>query len=85
MDIQVVLIFILSILTINLVVVGVYVVLVLRDFRELLKRGHSVIDGLDSFTNAVANPFSMFSGVLGAVLDGYKAIKESKSVNSIRD
>ena len=44
MDVQVVLLIILSLLTINLVVVGVYVVIVLKEFRETIKKMNTVLD-----------------------------------------
>lgn len=88
MDIQVILIIILSILTVNLMVVGVFVVLVLKDLRELVKRGHVVLDNIDSFRHNFSNPLGMFSNVISAVVDGYKAvksIKDSDSISSLKD
>ncbi|OGC47939.1 hypothetical protein A2886_01635 [candidate division WWE3 bacterium RIFCSPHIGHO2_01_FULL_42_13] len=89
MDIQVVLIFILALLTVNLVVVGVYVVLVLKELRETLRRANGILDNAGNLTDFLANPLSAFSGILEAVMKGYKAVQEVrheiKAVNSIRD
>ena len=85
MDIQVVLIFILALLTINLVVVGVYVVLVLKELRSTIKRANSLLDNADSLGDFLSNPLSAFSGVLDAVVKGYKAVQEVRSIRSSKD
>ena len=88
MDIQVVLIFILALLTVNLVVVGVYVVLVLKELRETIRRANGILDNADNLTGFLANPLSAFSGILDAVIKGYKTVQdvrhEIRAVNSIR-
>lgn len=84
MDTQAILIIILSILTVNLVIVGVFVVLVLKDVRELIKRAHDALDGLDTIKHVVSNPLSIFGGVFNALLEGYKAVKDIKDSDSVR-
>ncbi len=84
MDIQVILIFILALLTINLVVVGVYVVLVLKELRETIRRANGILDNATSLTGFLSNPLSAFSGILEAVMKGYKAVQEARAVRSIR-
>lgn len=85
MDIQVVLIFILSLLTINLIIVGVYVILVLRELRETIKKANTILDGAENVTEFLSNPFSSLSGIVDAVIKGYKAVQEVRSIRSIRD
>jgi len=80
MDIQVVLIFILALLTINLVVVGVYVVLVLKELRSTIKRANNILDNADNLSDFLANPLSAFSGILDAVVKGFKAVQEVRSI-----
>lgn len=85
MDIQVVLIFILALLTINLIVVGVYVVLVLKELRSTIKRANGILDHADSLSDFLANPLSAFSGVIDAAVKGYKAVREVRSIRSSKD
>jgi hypothetical protein len=85
MDIQVVLIFILALLTINLVVVGVYVVLVLKEVRATVKRANTILDSADHLSEFLANPLSAFSGILEAVVQGFKTIQEVRSIRGSKD
>ncbi len=85
MDIQAILVLILAILTINLVVVGVYVILVLRELRETIQKANVVLSNVNSVSSIVSNPFGMLSSFLTAVLDSYKAVKEVKTIRSLKD
>ncbi len=82
MDIQVVIVFILAILTINLLVVGVYVVLVLKDLRQTLTRVNSVVNTIDHFTTSIANPMATITSLVGAVTEGFRAVKTIRSLRS---
>lgn len=75
MDLQIVLIFILAVLTVVLVGVGVYVILVLREFRETIQKANLIIDDVETLTNVVSNPLSIVTGVI----EGIKAVKSLKS------
>uniref|UniRef100_A0A7C4TRK6 DUF948 domain-containing protein n=1 Tax=candidate division WWE3 bacterium TaxID=2053526 RepID=A0A7C4TRK6_UNCKA len=85
MDIQAILILILAVLTINLVVVGVYVILVLRELRETIKKANIVLENATSVSSLVSNPFGALSSFVSAFIEGYKAIKEVKTIRSLRD
>lgn len=82
MDIQIILIFILALLTANLLFVGVYVVLVLKELRETIRKANSVLDDVQSVSSLVTNPISSIAGVVSAVAEGYKTVK---SISSLRD
>ena len=84
MDIQVILVFILALLTINLIVVGVYVVLVLKELRETIGKANTILDGFEGVSDFISNPLTALSGLLGAVVDGYKSVKEITSIRSIK-
>lgn len=85
MDIQTILIFILAILTINLIAVGVYVILVLRDFRETVKKANSVLDNVHQVTDIVANPITTIAGIIAGVSKGVKAVKAISSLIDSKD
>jgi len=80
MDIQTILIFILSILTINLIAVGIYIILVLREFRQTIKKANYVLDNVNGFTDAIANPVSTIAGIISGVTESVKAVKKISSL-----
>ena len=80
MDIQIILIVILTILTINLIAVGVYVILVLRDFRETVKKANEVLDNVHQVTDIVANPITTIAGIIAGVTKGVRAVRAISSL-----
>lgn len=74
MELQVLLIFILALLTVTLVGVGVYIILVLREFKETIQKANLIIEDVESLTKVVSNPLSIVTGIV----QGYKAIKNLK-------
>lgn len=82
MDLQVILIFILALLTINIIIVGVYVIIVLKELRVTIKKSNEVLDNIHSVTNTVVNPITSLVGIVSGVVEGFKAVK---SITSLRD
>lgn len=82
MDVQAILIFILALLTLNLIAVGVYVILVLKEFRETIKKANMVLDDVHDVTDAVSNPISTIAGIISGVTESVKAVK---SISSLMD
>jgi hypothetical protein len=82
MDLQVILIFILALLTVNLMIVGFYVILVLKEFRETIKKSNQVLDNVHQVTDAVSNPITSLVGVVSAAVEGFKTVK---SITSLKD
>lgn len=80
LDIQTVLIFILGILTINLIIVGVYVILVLKEFRHTIKKANHVLENVNGFTDAVTNPIATIAGIISGVTESVKAVKQISSL-----
>ena len=80
MDIQSILIFILALLTINLVAVGIYVVLVLKEFRETVKKANMVLDNVHDVTDAVTNPITSIAGIISGFTESVKAVKSISSL-----
>ncbi len=85
MDIQTILIFILAILTVNLIAVGVYVIIVLRDFRETIHKANLVLDNVHNVTDTLANPVTSIAGILAGVTKGVRAVKAISSLVSSKD
>ena len=82
MDIQLVLVFILILLTINVLIVGGYVVLLLRDFRQTLKRVNSILDDVDSLSSIISNPMTILTTIAGTLKAGVKAVQTIKSIRN---
>lgn len=69
MGFQIFLIVVISILTVTIVTVGIYLVLALHDLRDTLKRSNQVIDNLTTATNILTNPMSLFTEGLNLALE----------------
>jgi prophage DNA circulation protein len=82
MDLQTVLILILILLTINLIAVGIYVLLVLKEFRETVRKANMVLDDVHEVTDAVANPITTIAGIFSGVTQSVNAVK---SISSLLD
>lgn len=82
MDIQTILIFILAILTVNLIAVGIYVIMVLKEFRETIIKANHVLDNVNNVTDLVANPITSIAGIIAGVSRGVRAVKEISSLVS---
>lgn len=81
MDIQVLLLVILLLLTINLIVVGVYIIAVLKDFRKVVSRLNSVLETVQGVTEKVSFPVMSLTGIMAGLTSGIKfldAIKGKK-------
>ncbi len=85
MDIQIVLVIILAILTLNLVIVGIYVVMILKEFRETIKKMNGMLDTISIVTESVATPITNLSGLLGSVTSGMKFFNAITSFKKRRE
>lgn len=77
MDIQTILIFILSILTITMVVIGVYVVTVLQELKKTIQRTNLILEDIEGVSNLVSNPLN----IVTAAVKGFTAIKNLRKEN----
>lgn len=80
MDLQTVLIVILVILTINLIGVGIYVILILKEFRETIRKANHVLDNVGEVTDVVVNPITSLAGVITGVTQSVNAVKAISSL-----
>ncbi len=81
MDIQILLVFILAILTIALVAVAFYVIAVLKELRNTIKKSNDVLDDVHAVTNSVSNPVNTIMGIVSGLSQGIKAVK---SITTLR-
>ena len=80
MDTQLAIILILVFLSGVTAIVSFYVITVLREFRETLKKANDVIDDAHQVTHSVASPIS---SVLNIVDSAVKSISTVKSIRSL--
>lgn len=70
------------IITIILVAVGVYLILVLHEARQSLRRANHILDHVESVIDIIdtkiARPASSLGGVLVAIKEGLELIKSFK-------
>ena len=73
---QVTLIIVLILLAINLIVVGTYLFLVLKDFRVTIKKANAVLDNADT----ISSPIATLAGIISGVSQSIKAVREISSL-----
>lgn len=79
MDTNTLLIIIIGLLSTNLMLVGVYIALVLKEARETIKKVNVLLDTTNNIADAVSVPVINTSGVLGSLSAGLS------SFNIVRD
>lgn len=61
---QILLLLVVIILTVLLVVLGIQVYLILKDFRKTLEKANKVLDNTGDITESVSAPINSFSSIL---------------------
>jgi hypothetical protein len=81
MDIaQTVLISVIIILAILLLVVGVQVFFILREFRKTVDKANKVLDNTNSITESVSTPLSSLANLAGCVKSGSSVVSFIKKL-----
>lgn len=79
MDTQFLLVFIIGLLSVNLLFVGVYIVLVLKEVRESIKKFNEIIETANQVTKSLAAPVITAAGTIEAAIQGFKAVRLLKA------
>jgi hypothetical protein len=82
MDTQFLLVLIIGLLSINLLFVGVYIVLVLKEVRESIRKFNEILETANQLTHSLATPVMTAAGTVDAFLRGFKAVRMLKTRNS---
>lgn len=82
MNTQTLLILVISLLTINLLFVGIYIVLVLKEVRETMKKFNSILDTTKSTFEAVTEPLVGVSNAVSGFTEGLKVVNFVKALRS---
>lgn len=75
MDTQTLLVIIIALLSANLIFVGVYIVLILKEVRAAITKINGILDSAEAVSSAVATPIVGASGAISAFSEGIKAFK----------
>ena len=71
---------IIALLTVNILFVGVYIVLVLKEVRQSVLKINQILDSFSAISNAISQPISQAPGIVSSVVEGIKAAKQLQHV-----
>lgn len=83
MDTQTLLVLILLLLTINILFVGVYIVLVLKEVRGSVIKVNRILDTVGALSLAVSRPIVGLSGAVEGFTEGLKIFKAVKNIKKM--
>ena len=88
MDTQFLLVLIIGLLSVNLLFVGVYIILVLKEVRNSITKFNEILETANRLTNALAAPIITTAGTLEAFIQGFKTVqtlkaRKNKSVKTV--
>lgn len=75
MDTNSLLVLIIGLLTLNLLFVGVYIVLVLKEVRESVRKANEILDSAAKISASVAEPIVGVSGMLSGFMQGLRLLR----------
>ena len=79
MDTQFLLVLIIGLLSVNLLFVGVYIVLVLKEVKNSLAKFNEILETANQVTRSLAAPIITTAGTIEAFLHGFKAVQTMKA------
>lgn len=85
MDIQLAFVILIALLTGSAVVVSVYVVFVLKDFRGTIQKANTILDDAQGVTSAVKSPIVSIMSIADGVVRGIKTARGISSIISSWD
>jgi hypothetical protein len=74
------LILIIALLSVNLIFVGIYIVLVLKEVRGAIARMNEILESISAISAAVATPVVGAAGAVSAFTEGLKAFNKLQSI-----
>ncbi len=81
MDLQVILIFILALLTINLLIVSFYILTVLKEVKTSMRKITGVVESISEFGANVSRPLGSVVSLILSLVEGYKTVQSIKSLH----
>ncbi|KKT45708.1 MAG: hypothetical protein UW36_C0001G0006 [candidate division WWE3 bacterium GW2011_GWA2_44_16] len=80
MDVQLAFVILIALLTGSAIVVSVYVVFVLKDFRGTLKKTNAILDDTKTVTDSVKSPIVTVMGIADGIARG---IRTARGISSL--
>lgn len=74
------LVLIIALLSVNLIFVGIYIVLVLKEVRSAIARMNDILESISAISAAVATPVVGAAGAVSAFTEGLKAFNKLQSI-----
>ncbi|MFW6109820.1 MAG: hypothetical protein ACOC6Q_00090 [Patescibacteria group bacterium] len=78
MDTNTLLTLVIALLTFNLLFVGVYIVLVLKEVREAVRKVNSILVNVDEVSESLATPVVGLSGAITGIMQGLKIFNRAR-------
>jgi len=66
---------VIALLAVNILFVGTYIVLVLKEVRKSVTTINRILDSVAAVSNAIAHPMTQAPGMVAAIVDGIKAAR----------
>ena len=79
MDTNSLLVLIIALLTLNLLFVGIYIVLVLKEVRESVRRFNFILDQVGKVSESISAPIVGASGALLGFMEGRKFFRKLRA------
>lgn len=67
---QILIIFLVTVLTVLLTIVGIQAIFILKEFKKTLSRVNSVLDDVETVSHSIATPVERFSTLLMGLQQG---------------
>lgn len=85
MDVQLAFVILVSLLTGAAVVVSIYVVFVLKDFRATIQKANNILDDAEQVTSSIKRPVINVMNIADGLVKGLKTVKGVSSIVSLWD
>lgn len=85
MDIQFVFVILIALLTGSAVVVSVYVIFVLKDFRGTIGKANDILDDAQKVTSSIKNPIVSVMSIADGLVRGIKTARGISSIVGVWD
>ena len=85
MDVQLAFVILVALLTGAAIIVSVYVIFVLKDFRLTIQKANSILDDAQEVTDSVKRPVNSIMSLVDGAVRGIKAAKSVKTITSLLD
>jgi len=78
------LLIIIALLTVNLLFVGIYIVLVLKEVRRTVIKTNEILESVSAISAAIATPVVGAAGAVTAFTEGLKAYNKLKNIREAK-